>query len=120
MLPDATCMGWIDDVAQFYSQIEIALVPLLTGTGVSVKTFEAASHSAAIVSTTPGTRGVALVPGRDLLVADGGAPFAAAIDRLLDAPDLRADLRRNAHAALLEHHSRQAFTTTLQSLLPAA
>ncbi len=112
-----TITGWIDDVATFYRQVEIVLVPLRTGTGVSVKTVEAAAHGAAIVATAIGARGVALEPGRDLLIADTAADFAAAISRLLEDPALRTALRRNATAAFLRGHSREAFTAGLQSIL---
>ena len=116
--PDsAEVLGWVDDVAAVYAQVEVVVVPLLTGTGVSVKTMEAADHGAAIVSTTVGVRGVALQPGRDVLVADGGAAFARAVEAVLDDPALRASLRRNARAALHEHHSRDAFAAGVAALL---
>ena len=110
-------LGWIDDVSTFYDQVEVVLVPLLTGTGVSIKTIEAAAHGAAIVTTTVGMRGLDLEPGQDLLVADEPDDFASAVSRVLDDAMLRARLRRNASAGLRQHHSRQVFVRGVASLL---
>ena len=116
--PEHGCvLGWIDDVSTFYDQVEVVLVPLLTGTGVSIKTIEAAAHGAAIVTTTVGMRGLDLEPGQDLLVADEPDDFASAVSRVLDDAMLRARLRRNASAGLRQHHSREVFVRGVASLL---
>ncbi len=110
-------LGWVESVSEFYDQVEVVVVPLMTGTGVSVKAFEAAAHGAAIVTTTIGMRGLHLQPGTDLLVADNGNAFAACILRLLDDPAFRAELRRNALIGLRRHHSRERFLRGVQDLL---
>jgi glycosyltransferase involved in cell wall biosynthesis len=110
-------LGWNDDVATFYDQVEVILVPLLTGTGVSVKAMEAAAHGAALVTTTIGMRGLDLQPGQDLLVADDPEAFIAAVLRVLDDSALKLQLRRNAQLALRRHHSRDAFARGVAALL---
>lgn len=118
MPPDSVeVLGWIEDLSVFYDQTELVLAPLLSGTGVSVKTVEAALYGAAIVSTSIGARGVNLVPGRDIVIADGGSAYAAAIERVLDDPPLRAAMRRNAADAARRHHSRAAFADGVAALL---
>ena len=114
---DGAVLGWIDDVSTFYDQVDVVLVPLLTGTGVSIKTIEAAAHGAAIVTTTVGMRGLDLQPDQDLLVADDGDAFTAAILQVLGDPALKTRLRRNALAGLRQHHSRAAFARGVVSLL---
>lgn len=117
---DGAVLGWIKDVSTFYEQVEVVLVPLLTGTGVSVKTMEAAAHGAAIVTTNVGLRGLNLQPGVDLLVADDADEFAASVLRLLDDAPLQAELRRNALDGLNRHHSRNAFEQGVARLLAPA
>ena len=112
-----TVMGWIDDVALFYQQVEVVLVPLLSGTGVSVKTMEAAAYGAAIVSTSIGARGVDLIPGQGIIVADDADAFAATVCQVLDNPQLRIQLRRDAHDGLRANHSRNAFLAGVNTLL---
>ena len=114
---DGAVLGWIEDVSSFYEQVEVVLVPLLTGTGVSVKTMEAAAHGAAIVTTKVGLRGLDLQPGVDLLMSDDADEFAASVLRVLDDAHLRAGLRRNALDGLNRHHSRDAFEQGVARLL---
>ena len=114
---EGVALGWVEDVATFYDQVEVVVVPLLTGTGVSVKTMEAAAHGAAIVTTTVGMRGIQLQPGRDLLVADDAETFAASIVRVLGDAALRESLRSNVRAGLHRHHSREAFVRGMGRLL---
>ena len=114
---DGAVLGWIEDVSDFYDQVEVVVVPLLTGTGVSVKAIEAAAHGAAIVTTTVGMRGLDLAPGTDLLVADEAAAFTDCVTRVLDDLALRAALRRNALDGLRRHHSRERFVQGVGRLL---
>jgi glycosyltransferase involved in cell wall biosynthesis len=112
-----TFVEWIADVRDFYRQVEVVVVPLLTGTGVSTKAMEAAAHGAAIVATRVGCRGVDLEPGRDLLVADTAAGFAAAIDQVLTDATLRERLRENSARSLRMNHSEEVFAERVRILL---
>ena len=112
-----TFVEWIADVSDFYRQVEVVVIPLLTGTGVSTKAMEAAAHGAAIISTSVGFRGVDIEPGRDLLVADTAAGFAAAIDQVLADVALRDRLRENSVRTLRMNHSEQVFAERLRVLL---
>jgi glycosyltransferase involved in cell wall biosynthesis len=110
---------WIEQIADFYRQVDVIVVPLLSGTGVSVKTIEAAAHGSAIVTTPVGLRGLALRHEREVLVAEGGEAFAAAISRLLRDPVLRTRLGTAAANAVAVHHSLEAFCRATEALLPA-
>ena len=52
-------LGKVRDVGDFYDAIAIAVVPLLSGTGVSLKTLEAVEHGVPVISTPVGVRGIA-------------------------------------------------------------
>ncbi len=71
------------------------LVPLRRGTGISVKTFQAAAYGRAVISTAVGVRGWALRDGIEVLLAEV-ENFPAAIGRLRQEPGLAAKL---GHAA---------------------
>lgn len=87
-----TTLARISDLNDFYGGVKIIIVPLLGGSGVSVKTVEALANGAAVVATPAGARGLALKHGRELLVAEAGAPFAAACVSLLADEDGRLAL----------------------------
>lgn len=70
-----TILGRVEDLADFYSRIRAAIVPLRHGTGVSIKVIEALAYGVPVVSTTQGARGIdPASPG--LHVAPGLAELA--------------------------------------------
>jgi glycosyltransferase involved in cell wall biosynthesis len=71
----------LDHVADFYSAVAIAAVPIRHGTGVSVKAVEAMAHGCPLVGTSMGFRGLprALLATHDVTIADDPDAFAAAL-----------------------------------------
>jgi glycosyltransferase involved in cell wall biosynthesis len=53
-----TVMGRLSHPADFYSSVSTVIVPLLNGTGVSLKTLEAASYQIPVLTTPVGVRGI--------------------------------------------------------------
>lgn len=86
----------IEDVADAFAEATAFVAPLRAGAGTRLKLLEAAAHGVPIVSTSIGARGLPLVPGRDLLVADGESEFADAARKALS--DEAASTRRAASA----------------------
>ncbi len=106
-------------IESFYEAVATVAVPIVSGTGVSVKAIEAAVMGAALVTTTAGLRGAALQPGRDCLVADTPDGFAAAIADLLADPPRRAALG-DAAAQAARAHRTETFGRRLDALLQRA
>ena len=83
--------GAFRDVADVYGRIRIAVVPLLSGTGVSVKTLEALRFGRPVVATPIGARGLDADATAGLHVTDGAAAMAERISALLEAGDAHGD-----------------------------
>lgn len=56
--PHITRLGFLDDVSQFYCDIDVAINPMIGGTGLKIKTIEALAHGRPIVSTKDGSFGL--------------------------------------------------------------
>jgi glycosyltransferase involved in cell wall biosynthesis len=108
---------WVADISQFYRDVRIVTIPLLSGTGISIKTLEAASYGAAIVTTSVGLRGTALRPYEDVLVADSTDDFATALSRLLSDDALCRELGRNAGKRMQTSHSVSTVVQKLEALV---
>lgn len=115
-----TLVPSVDRIEEFYNSIDVAVVPLLSGTGVSIKAMEAAWFSSAIVSTATGVRGLQLRAGVDFLLADNADDIAAAILRLLTDSGLRRTLGQSARQRIGERHSTAAFAAFAQRLFDGA
>ena len=117
--PAAVIEPWVDSLRDFYRRAAVIAVPLRAGTGVSIKTIEAALAGAAIVTTSAGARGLALAPGKEFELADDADGFADALALLLRDPSRRAALGGRARAAAEARHSMAAFTAQAGALLGA-
>src|SRR5262249_6722476 len=77
-------VGAVDDVRPHLAAARVVVAPVRFGTGMRGKVLEALAMGRPVVTTTVGAEGLGATAGRDLLVADGAADFAAAIRRVLD------------------------------------
>lgn len=87
--------------------------PLRLGGGGRLKIVEGMAMARPIVSTTLGAEGIDAVPERDILIADDGADFAAAVLRLLGDPGLGARLGRSARKLAMTKYARSSAAVTL-------
>lgn len=97
--PGLHFVGQLDDLAPLYAAARIVVLPIREGAGSAVKTYEALAHGKPIVATSLAFRGL---DGAEGLVAhDEPEDFAAALEALLAAPDLRVSHAAAARAAAL-------------------
>jgi len=92
--------GFVDDIRPHVLAGDVAVIPLRVGSGTRLKAFEAMALGRPVVSTALGMEGLDVAAGTHFLAAETGADFAAAILRLLAAPELRADLATAARREL--------------------
>jgi hypothetical protein len=92
--------GPVADSITELARAEVAVVPLLAGSGTRLKILEAWAAGLPVVSTSLGAEGLPVCDGRDLLIADGADNFAAAVSRLLEFPALRRELAQGGRKLL--------------------
>lgn len=94
-------VGSIDELAlsALYEAAALILIPLLDGTGMSLKTVEAMALGKAILGTQVGFRGIEIKAGIEAEVEDDLAAYPRLIARLLAEPSRRESLGRNARRA---------------------
>jgi len=98
--PSLEVVGEVADLEPYYREAAMVVVPLLHGSGTRVKVLEAMAWSVPVLSTAKGAEGLQLVPGRDLLVADTAADFAASARRLVADVGLRRELGSSGRRAV--------------------
>jgi glycosyltransferase involved in cell wall biosynthesis len=84
--------GYVADPTPYLEQAAAFLVPLRAGGGMRVKILNALAQGLPIVSTTLGAEGIAVTPGKNILLADTPKEFADAVLRLLHDPALAGRL----------------------------
>ena len=75
--PGAELHADVAEPAAFLAEADVSINPAVSGSGVNIKLVEYLAAGVPVVSTTRGSAGLGLTPGKDLLVADTPADFAA-------------------------------------------
>jgi glycosyltransferase involved in cell wall biosynthesis len=77
--------GFVEDLAPFYEQADVMIIPLRAGGGTRTKILEAFAHGRPVISTTLGIEGIQAEPGKHFLLADSTEAFAqACLDLMAD------------------------------------
>ncbi len=107
--------GPVEDVGAELSRAAVVVIPLQHGGGTRLKVLEAFAWGRPVVSTRKGVEGLPVVDGVHALLADSGADFAGAVERVLADPELTARLA----AAGQELARSYAWSVVTAPLLPA-
>ena len=96
--------GYVDDVRLPVAEATVCVIPIRQGGGTRLKILEAMALGTPVVSTTKGAEGLDVTPGRDILIADEPAEFAALVTHLLQDHALRQQLAENARRLVEERY----------------
>jgi glycosyltransferase involved in cell wall biosynthesis len=108
--------GFVDDAVAVLAQSQVAVVPVLAGSGTRIKILEAWAARTPVVSTTLGAEGLECRDREHLLLADGAEAFTAAVSELLALPDDRGRIGAAGRRLYEERYTWQAAWETLESV----
>jgi glycosyltransferase involved in cell wall biosynthesis len=95
-LESVTVTGRVEQIQPFIAGSAVCIMPFRVGGGTRFKIIEAMAAGKAIVSTGMGAEGFNVTSGKELMIADKAADFAAATLNLLNDPDRRLELGKQA------------------------
>lgn len=104
-LPGVTVTGTVPDVRPYLAASSVAIAPLQIGSGTRLKILEALAMQKAVVSTSVGCEGLAVVPGKHLLVADQPEAFAQAVVALMRDSERRTSFGAAGRALVESEYS---------------
>lgn len=90
-------LGFVDDLDVYYALSDIALNPIISGSGTNVKLLEYMAKRLPVVSTPFGGRGFDLQDRTNVLIANPDE-FSDRIGELAESADLRRRIGRNAQS----------------------
>ncbi len=107
-LPNVTVTGKVPEMTPYLHQATVCLVPMRTGYGIKNKTLEAMAAGVPVVASDRGLEGLEIddenLPLRALR-ANTATEYAAAIGRLFDSVELRAQLSQNGRRFIEEGYT---------------
>ena len=104
--------GTVPDVRPYVAHAALSVAPLRIARGVQTKVLEAMSMAKTVVLSPQALSGIEATPGKELLLANGAAEFAAQVLRALARPDPRI-----GRAARLGVRRRYAWSTSLDQVV---
>ena len=114
--PRLRLLGFVPDLAPLYARAGVFVNPMRGGGGTRLKMLEAMAAGKAVISTAIGAEGLALTPGRDVVVADTAAEFAGAVRTLLDDREQAERLGRAARALVEARYEWSTCLTPVEAL----
>ncbi len=84
--PRIVVTGYVEDAVAALAESQVAIIPLLSGSGTRFKILEAWAAATPVVSTAIGAEGLDCTDGSHLLIADDPNDFTEAVSRLLASP----------------------------------
>jgi sugar transferase (PEP-CTERM/EpsH1 system associated) len=115
-----TVTGRVPDTRDWLAKASVAVAPLRIARGIQNKVLEAMAMGLPVVGTSAATQGVAAVEGRELLVRDEPASFAAAVADLLREPERALAVGRAARGYTERHCDWERVFAPLDGLLERA
>jgi glycosyltransferase involved in cell wall biosynthesis len=101
--PNVEVTGTVADLAPYYREAVAAVVPLRIGGGTRLKILEAMAGGVPVISTPLGAEGLAVTPGRDILLAETASDWMSAIASVSDSRNSNC-LTKAARALVVERY----------------
>ncbi len=114
--PAVTLTGWVEDTRPYIARAVVYVAPLRIGGGTRLKLLEAMAMGKPVVATRLGAEGYPVTEGRELLLADTPADFAAAVVRLMRDPQRRAELGRAGRAFVEERYDWRVIVPLVEAV----
>jgi len=115
-LPNVELHANVADVRPHLGRSGVMAVPLRIGGGSRLKILEALACGLPVVSTRIGAEGLALVPGRDLVVVEDVEQMAGALVEALRAPEQAQALAEHGRRVVLAHYDWDVLADKLEQV----
>ncbi|HUI28812.1 MAG TPA: glycosyltransferase family 4 protein [Candidatus Acidoferrales bacterium] len=97
--------GYIHDVRQAFMKGRVMVVPLLAGSGIRIRILEAMAAGKPIVTTSIGSEGIKIEPGKNIMIADTANQFAEKVLLLLNDENLCRTVSKEAGSFVSSEYS---------------
>ena len=105
--PQINFIGEVKDVAPYYQKNNIAIVPLLKGSGTRLKILEAMSFGLPVISTSIGAEGIDYIENEHIIIANDPIAFQQVIIDTVNKPAILKNLASESLLLINEKYNWQ-------------
>ena len=119
-IPDNDAIKKIDfaeNLTEYYQKSKIAICPMLSGTGLKIKTIEALSFGLPVVCNEQGVDGLINKTNNGCIIANEPKAFAKAIEDLLKNESLYDEIQHEAIDFFATHYATEKVFSTIDNSL---
>lgn len=111
--PHVDVIGEVPNAKEFVANHDIAIVPLLSGSGIRIKIIESMALGKAVITTMVGAEGILYEENANIIIAENKAQMVEAIRRLNENPALAVEIGKAARKLVEEVYDNHKLTERL-------
>lgn len=111
--PQLVVWGEVDNAASFVNAHDVAIVPLLSGSGIRIKIIEAMAAGKTVITTEIGAEGILYQNGLNILIANSKHDFINAVEKIVSTPGLPTGIGANARRLIEEVYDNKQIVKRL-------
>ncbi len=111
--PTIKVWGEVENANDFVQKHDIAIVPLLSGSGIRIKIIEAMALGKAVITTEVGAEGILYQNDVNIIIANNKSEFVNAIEKCLSKPGFSNEIGKNARALIETVYDNQQIVSRL-------
>ena len=103
-------VGEVEEIRPYLSKAKVMVAPIRLGAGIKVKILEAMAAGVPVVATRAAAKGLKVVLGKDILIADSPSDFALKVLSLIKDKSQRIAIAKNARCVVETHYDVKQIT----------
>jgi glycosyltransferase involved in cell wall biosynthesis len=111
--PNVEVVGEVADAGDFVRKHDVAIVPLLSGSGIRIKIIEAMAQAKPVITTEVGAEGIMYKDRENILIAATPDDFLQCAAMYVQEPELFERIGRNARSLVEEVYDNAKITERL-------
>lgn len=106
-------VGEVADAKEFVANHNVAIVPLLSGSGIRIKIIESMALGKTVITTQVGAEGILYEEDVNIIIAENKAKMVEAIRRINESPEMAAEIGKAARKLVEETYDNRKIIARL-------
>lgn len=106
-------VGEVENAKEFVASHNIAIVPLLSGSGIRIKIIESMALGKTVITTPVGAEGIAYTASQNIIIVENDAQMIEAIINIASHPEKAETIGRAARKLIEETHDNKKIVNRL-------